>query len=103
MGLMVGTRELAEAGKTVAGLSDHPRDYSGPAGVRLIADATQAAKQIAQGEFDDQLRKSMINLMGDMAGLPAAQINRTITGVKALKEGKTQNPLAAVFGYQEPQ
>ena len=101
-GLMVITREVAEAGKAVAGLSDHPRDYAGPAGVRVLVDLTQAAKQIAQGEFDDQLRKSMINLLGDVAGLPAAQINRTITGVKALKEGKTQNPLAVAFGYQEP-
>ncbi len=102
MGLMVVTREFAEAGKTVLGLSEHPRDYSGPAGVRLIADAGVLAKQVQQGEFDTQFRKAAVNLMGDLFALPSAQVNRTITGVQALSEGKTTNPVAVLFGYQEP-
>jgi hypothetical protein len=102
LGLMVVAREFGEVGKTLLGLSDHPRDYAGPAGVRLVADAGNAAKQIQQGEFDDQLLKAVINLAGDIFGLPAAQVNRTITGFNALKEGKTHNPAALAFGYQEP-
>lgn len=102
MGLMVVSREFAEAGKTLLGLSEHPRDYQGPAGVRMIADTAAFAKQANQLEFDDAFRKAAVNILGDLAGLPSAQINRTITGVQALKEGKTKNPAAVVFGYQEP-
>jgi len=102
MGLMVVSREFGEAGKTMIGVSEHPRDYAGPAGVRMISDTAAFAKQVNQGEFDDAFRKAAINLLGDVAGLPSAQINRTITGAKALNEGKTNNPLALAFGYQEP-
>jgi hypothetical protein len=102
MGLFVVAREFSEAGKTALGLTDHPRDYSGPAGVRVIADTATAAKQAQQGEFDDQFRKAAINLLGDLLALPSAQINRTVTGAKALQEGKTSNPAALVFGFQEP-
>jgi hypothetical protein len=102
MGLMVVSREFGEAGKTMIGVSEHPRDYSGPAGLRMISDTATFAKQANQGEFDDSFRKAAINLLGDVAGLPSAQINRTVTGAKALKEGKTNNPLALAFGYQEP-
>lgn len=102
MGTMVVSREFAEAAKTAAGLSDKPRDYAGPAGVRMIADTGTFAKQLAQGELDDSFRKAAVNLAGDVFGLPAAQINRTVTGAKALKEGKTNNPMAILMGYQEP-
>ena len=44
----------------------------------------------------------MINVIGDVAALSAAQVNRTATGAEALKTGKTKNPAALVFGYQEP-
>lgn len=101
-GLFVVGREFAEAAKTAVGLSDYPRDYQGPAGLRFIADTGSFAKQASQGEFDDAFRKSAINVMGSLLGLPAAQINRTITGAKALNEGKTSNPAALLFGYQEP-
>jgi hypothetical protein len=36
-----------------------------------------------------------------MFELPSAQVNRTITGVQALQDGKTNNPMAIGFGYQE--
>jgi hypothetical protein len=102
MGMMVVSREFAEAGKTVTGTTDHPRDYSGPAGVRMVADAGTFAKQLYQGELDDAFRKAAINLAGDLAGLPSAQLNRSITGTKALLDGKTNNPMAVLMGYQEP-
>ena len=42
-----------------------------------------------------------MNLVGDMFGLPSAQINRTITGTQAIVEGKTANPASIAFGFQE--
>ena len=101
MGLMVVVREFAEAAKLVTGANDKGRDYQGPAGLRVIADTGSMAKQVHQGEFDDAFRKAAINLLGGVLGLPAAQINRTITGVQAINEGKTTNPAAVAFGYQE--
>jgi hypothetical protein len=77
------------------------RQYTGPAGVRVVADALKMAEQAKQGEFDDSFRRASVNLLGDLTGLPAAQINRTITGIKALDEGETDNPAAVVLGYQK--
>lgn len=102
MGMFVIGREFAEAGKIALGLSDGAFDYKGPAGVRIIGDAQALAKQAAQGEIDDAFRKASINLAGDLFGLPSAQINRTVTGAKALAEGETQNPAALALGYQKP-
>lgn len=102
MGLFVGLRELSDAAKTLAGANDMGRDYQGPAGLRLFADIGKFAMQAHQGDLDDAFRKAFINLMGDLFGLPAAQINRTITGTKALAEGETENPAAVVFGFQKP-
>lgn len=99
MGLMVVVREFGEVSKIVAG-AEGVRDYSGPAGVRTIADSIKFATQAKQGDFDDAFRKSAINLIGDVTGLPAAQINRTISGVQALNEGRTQNPTSVVFGFE---
>ena len=101
MGLMVVVREFGEAAKIVSGANDMGRDYTGPAGLRLIADTVSLAKQANQGEFDDAFRKAAVNMVGDLFGLPSAQINRTITGTKALAEGKTENPAAIAFGFQE--
>ena len=91
-GLMVGVRELGGLGY----------DYGGPAGLRMFGDFYKLFTQSAQMEFDDGFRKAAINLIGDFSGLPAAQINRTITGTEALIEGKTDNPAAVVMGYQKP-
>jgi hypothetical protein len=102
MGLMVVSREFAEAAKTITGTSDHPRDYAGPSGVRMVADTYAFAKQATRLEFDDSFRKAAVNLLGDVAGIPSAQVNRTVTGAKALKDGKTNNPMALLMGYQEP-
>ena len=44
----------------------------------------------------------MINVIGDVAGLPSAQVNRTVTRAEALKTGKTKSPAALVFWYREP-
>jgi len=99
MGLLVVVREFSEAGKIVAGLPSF--GYQGPAGVRIIPDSFKLVQQARQGEFDDAFRKTFVNVVGDAFGLPAAQVNRTITGGKAIAEGKTSNPAAIVFGFQE--
>ena len=101
MGLMVIVREFSEAAKLMAGVEDHKQDYQGPAGVRMIADTVKFGEQLGQGEFDTPFRKAFVNLMGDAFALPSAQINRTVTGIEAIREGKTHNPSAIVFGYKE--
>ena len=99
MGLMVVVREFGEVAKITTGNPSF--GYQGPAGVRAISDAQKFGQQAMQGEFDDAFRKSAVNLIGDFTGLPAAQINRTLTGTQALAEGKTENPAAVAFGFQE--
>jgi hypothetical protein len=100
MGTMIILREFGQAGQIMFG-NDKARDYSGPAGLRVVADSVAFLKQAAQLEFDDSFRKAAINLLGDVTGLPSAQINRTITGTKALAEGKTDNPAAIVLGNEK--
>ena len=100
MGMFFGLREVSNI---VDAFQAKPSgEYKGPAGTRLIGDTLVLAKQIGQGEMDDGLRKAVINVSGELLRLPSAQINRTITGVVALKEGKTKNPAAIVFGYEQP-
>jgi len=99
MGLMVVSREFGEAANIVTG--QHSTGYAGPAGVRMVGDTMKLGQQAMQGQFDDSFRKAAINVAGDLLGLPSAQINRTITGTKALAEGKTHNPAAVAFGFQE--
>jgi len=101
MGLMVIVREFSEAAKLMAGVEDHKQDYQGPAGVRMIADTVKFGEQLGQGDFDTPFRKAFVNLMGDAFALPSAQINRTVTGIEALSEGKTSNPTAIAFGFKE--
>jgi hypothetical protein len=101
MGMMVVVREFQGAAKTAAGVEDFGRAYSGPAGARVVSDAYALSIQAHQGEFDDAFRKAAVNAVGGLFGLPSAQINRSITGVEALHEGKTGNPAAVVFGFQE--
>ncbi|MBW8461312.1 hypothetical protein, partial [Acidovorax sp.] len=60
MGLMVVVREFGEAAKTVSGANDMGRDYTGPAGLRLVSDTGTLAKQVHQGEFDTAFRKAAI-------------------------------------------
>lgn len=101
-GLMFGLREIGSPMANMIKGEGFGTDYQGPAGLRLLGDALKAGKQIEQGEFDDALRKAVVNLAGDLLRLPSAQINRSVTGTQALIEGKTDNPAAVLFGYQEP-
>lgn len=74
--------------------------YKGPAGLRLVSDSSDLVTQATQGDADMALMRSSINVMGDLFGLPSVQINKTIKGMDALEQGKTDNPAALVFGYQ---
>lgn len=96
-GMFVGGRELAQLGDIATGGKFY--GYSGPSGVRPIADTYKLAVQAQQGEFDKGLATATINLLGSGFGLPSAQINRTIKGVEALNKDKTDNPAALLFGY----
>jgi hypothetical protein len=101
MGLMVIVREFSDAVKTVTGANDMGRDYQGPAGLRFITDIGKLGSQAYQGEFDEAFRKAAINVLGDLTSLPSAQVNRTISGAEALNDGKTENPMALVFGFRQ--
>lgn len=101
LGLMVGVREVTGAAQAATGTAQFGADYSGPAGVRMLADLAKLGKQLHQGELDDGLRKAIINTSGELLRMPAAQVNRTINGIEALHDGKTQNPGAVLTGYQE--
>ena len=98
MGLTVLTREASGAAKALFGVDKG--SYKGPTAFRFFDDLHKAAKQIGQGEMDEAMLTSIINLSGDF-GLPSAQINRSIKGIKALQEDKTDNPLALIVGYKE--
>ena len=91
---------LIAFGREFAGITkDNHMGYSGPTGLRLIPDTFKLADQIKQGDFDTAFRKQFVNVLGDISGLPAVQINRTWTGIEALNEGKTTNPAAIGFGF----
>jgi len=91
MGTMVGVRELSG---TVAGYYG----YEGPAGARVFGAAGKAYKQIEQGELDAAALKALNTLGGILLHYPAAQVQRTVTGIAALAEGETHNPLAILTG-----
>ena len=98
LGLFVGARELSSLGAIVTGSKDF--GYSGVGGTRVISDALRFAKQARQGEADEAFVRASINFSGSLFGLPAAQANRSLKGYRALKEGKTNNPAALLFGYE---
>ncbi len=101
-GLMFGVREFSGAVQAATGTAQYGSDYSGPAGLRLISDAAKLGKQLNQGEADAALRRAVIRTAGEVLRLPAVQVNRSIDGAQALADGKTENPAALVFGYEEP-
>ena len=98
LGLFVGLRELSSLGSIVTGGKNF--GYSGPGGTRVIADAQQFFQQSRQGEADEAFVRASISFAGSLFGLPAAQANRSLKGYRALKEGKTDNPAALLFGYE---
>ena len=98
LGLFVGGRELAQLANIVTG--DRFYGYAGPSGLRPIDDTYKFAQQAAQGEIDHAFVRASINLLGDVFGIPSAQINRTIKGAEALQNDETDNPAALLMGHQ---
>lgn len=98
LGLFVGGREMAQLANIITG--DRFYGYTGPSGLRPIDDTYKFAQQAAQGEIDHAFVRASINLLGDVFGLPSAQINRTIKGAEALQEDETDNPAALLMGHQ---
>jgi hypothetical protein len=97
-GLVAFGREFSQLARVLTG-EGHGQGYSGPAGLRMVPDTYRLAEQATQGEIDDAFRKAFVNVLGDLSGLPSAQVNRSITGAQALIEGETENPAAVVFGF----
>lgn len=98
-GLVVFVRELGPLAKSVSG--EGGMGYGGPAGLRMIGDILRLGQQAGQGAFDTGFRKAFISVLGDLTGLPSVQINRTVDGAEAMADGKTDNPAALAFGFQE--
>jgi len=98
LGLFVGGRELAQLANIITG--DRFYGYTGPSGLRPIDDTYKFAQQAEQGEIDHAFVRASINLLGDVFGIPSAQINRTIKGAEALQDDETDNPAALLMGHQ---
>lgn len=101
MGTMVGVREFTGAVQKVFGVQTFNGSYGGPAGLRFMQELDKFATQVSQGELDQALVRSTVNVAGVALRLPSGQINRTIDGVVAISEGKTENPAAVLFGVQK--
>lgn len=98
LGLFVFGRELTQLANIATG--DRFYGYAGPSGLRPIDDGFKFVQQAVQGEFDHAFVRASINLLGDVFGIPSAQINRTIKGAEALQDGETDNPAALLMGHQ---
>lgn len=98
LGLFVFGRELTQLANIATG--DRFYGYAGPSGLRPIDDGFKFVQQAVQGEIDHAFVRASINLLGDVFGIPSAQINRAIKGAQALQEDETDNPAALLLGHQ---
>lgn len=89
LGTVIGLRELSGA---VSGF-----DYAGPPAGRIIADLGKLKKQAEQGELDEGLALSAVQVMGAAAGIPTVQIVRSWRGWNAWEEGDAP-PTSVLLG-----
>jgi len=100
-GPFIGVREFASA---VEGFS-----YRGPAGQSGISEPYKLTQQLTQVAFaedldesieqlDESLARSAIRTGGVLFHLPAAQLDASFFGTKALIDGETDNPASILFG-----
>jgi hypothetical protein len=87
---MVLVRDIAAA------LSGDERSVA-PAGVvgRLFY---KLGVQVQQGDADEAFWKSLNQVGGVLFHYPAAQVQRTATGIQAIANGETSNPMAVLLG-----
>ena len=78
LGTVIGARELSG---TVAGF-----DYTGPPAGRIITELGRLSKQAQQGELDEGLAMSAVQVMGAAVGIPSVQIVRSWRGWNAWAE-----------------
>ncbi len=102
LGLFTGvTRECASAASNLIS-GDRIYGYSGPAGVRLMAHVNNAFS-VAANPNELKVMKAIIDLLGDLRGIPSVQINRTIKGLRAVNSGQAEDVdaiKAPLFGYK---
>lgn len=95
---MVGLRETTGAIQKALGVNQFDLPYGGPAGLRFFQEIDKLGQQAGQGDLDRAFFRSALNVAGIVLHLPSTQINRTIDGLVALADGKTQNPAAIIAG-----
>jgi GNAT superfamily N-acetyltransferase len=98
---MVGVRELSGAIQGFYG-------YEGPAGASIFADmaklwqqSDRAVTKLKNGEpqpLDASFWRSLNDVGGIVFHYPAGQVGRTLAGLQALEEGRTNNPGVLVVG-----
>jgi hypothetical protein len=91
MGTLMGLRELSGAVQGFYG-------YEGPAGARIFAQASKLIKQTSQGEGDAAFWRALNDTAGIVFHYPSGQVKRTIEGIAAIAEGRTNNPGVLVTG-----
>ena len=100
-GAFIGVRELTGA---LEGFS-----YRGPAGQSGLSEMSRLFAQTGQVTFsgdidesieqlDKSLARSALRTTGVIFHLPAAQVDATFFGTKALLDGETDNPMSVIFG-----
>ena len=67
-------------------------DYKGPSGTGALYQVGKAIKEVGQGKADKGFWESLNMAAGGVFHYPALQLQRTIEGVIAYKEGKASPP-----------
>lgn len=59
-------------------------DYQGPAGLRIIPESVKFGRKALELDADAGMRKSLLNVVGSLTGIPSGQINATLDGIDAI-------------------
>lgn len=89
-GMLIGVRELTAIFSGNAG-------YRGPAGARILAETSNLATQVHQGQVDEAAIRAVNNVAGILLHYPAGQVDRTVRGTTAMARGEA-GPMAPIVG-----
>ena len=64
----------------------------------MMTDIYNVTIQARQNEWDAAYRRALLNLAGDLFGIPAVQINRTIDGIQLMIDKNNADFRAPIFG-----